>query len=143
MSSKLQVKRSAVAGKVPATTDLDLGELAVNTYDGKLFIKKSVSGVESIIEIGSGGGGGTGIGVEELTYALDGLGGDSASYTYNGTGLLTNISDNIFGLTRSTTLAYNTDNSISTVTVAYSGVTSITTYIYTGGNITGYTRSIT
>lgn len=59
MSSKLQVKRSAVAGKVPATTDLDLGELAVNTYDGKLFIKKSVSGVESIIEIGSGGGGGT------------------------------------------------------------------------------------
>lgn len=53
MSSRVQVKRSAVAGKVPTTADLDLGELAVNTYDGKLFLKKSVSGVESIIELGS------------------------------------------------------------------------------------------
>jgi hypothetical protein len=33
-----------------------LGELGINTTDGKLFIKKSVSGTESIVEIGSGGG---------------------------------------------------------------------------------------
>ena len=51
MANKVQVKRSAVAGKVPTTTDLDLGELAVNTYDGKLFLKKNVGGVETIVYV--------------------------------------------------------------------------------------------
>lgn len=51
MANKVQVKRSAVAGKVPATTDLDLGELAVNTYDGKLYLKKNVGGVETIVDV--------------------------------------------------------------------------------------------
>jgi hypothetical protein len=60
MANKVQLKRSAVPGKVPATTDLDLGELAVNTYDGKLYLKKN-DGSASIVEIGAGGGGGTGI----------------------------------------------------------------------------------
>lgn len=50
-------KRSSVADKVPQTTDLALGELAINTYDGKLFLKKN-DGVETVIEIGGGGGGG-------------------------------------------------------------------------------------
>lgn len=48
----IKMKRSAVASKVPATTDLELGELGVNTYDGKLFLKKSVGGTESIVEVG-------------------------------------------------------------------------------------------
>jgi hypothetical protein len=30
----IKLKRSAVASKVPVTTDLELGELAVNTWDG-------------------------------------------------------------------------------------------------------------
>lgn len=51
--------RSAVAGKVPTTSDLDLGELAINTYDGKLFIKKD-NGTQSIVDITAGGGGGSG-----------------------------------------------------------------------------------
>jgi hypothetical protein len=54
----VQLKRSAVAGRSPVVGDLALGELAINTTDGKLFIKKSVSGTESIVEIGAGGGGG-------------------------------------------------------------------------------------
>lgn len=51
MANTLKVKRSAVAGRVPTTTDIALGELAINTTDGKLYLKKSVSGVESIVDV--------------------------------------------------------------------------------------------
>lgn len=57
MANTVKLKRSAVAGKVPATTDLELGELALNTYDGKVYIKKD-NGTASVVEIGAGGGGG-------------------------------------------------------------------------------------
>lgn len=56
MPQPIVLKRSAVASKVPLTTDLQLGEIAINTFDGKLYIKKD-NGTESIIEIGAGGGG--------------------------------------------------------------------------------------
>ena len=58
MASTIKHIRSAVAGRTPTTSQLELGELAINTNDGKVFIKKSVSGTESIVEIGAGGGGG-------------------------------------------------------------------------------------
>lgn len=51
MAQVIRIKRSAVAAKVPLTTDLQLGELAMNTNDGKLFMKKN-NGTESIVEIG-------------------------------------------------------------------------------------------
>ena len=35
---KIKVKRSSVAGKVPQPTQLERGELAVNSYDGKVYI---------------------------------------------------------------------------------------------------------
>jgi hypothetical protein len=47
-------KRTAVAAHTPATTDLVLGELAINVTDGRLFLKRSVGGVESIVEIATG-----------------------------------------------------------------------------------------
>jgi len=50
--SILKLKRSAVANKIPLTTDLDLGELAINTNDGKLFLKRN-NGTDSIREIGA------------------------------------------------------------------------------------------
>jgi len=56
MANVIKLKRSAVAGKAPVVGDLQLGELGLNTYDGKLFTKKSVSGVESIVEIGAAAG---------------------------------------------------------------------------------------
>ena len=52
MTQTVQLKRSATAGAIPSTSDLALGELALNTYDGKAYIKKSVGGTESIVEIG-------------------------------------------------------------------------------------------
>lgn len=39
--SKIIFKKSTVAGKVPATTDLDYGEVALNYQDGKMHFKKS------------------------------------------------------------------------------------------------------
>lgn len=54
MANTLKIKRSSISGKVPLTTDLQLGELAVNTYDGKLFLKKDVGGVESIVDVSAG-----------------------------------------------------------------------------------------
>lgn len=59
MAQTIRLKRSAVQGKVPTTGDLNLGELAINTYDGKLYLKKD-SGTASIVEVGAGGGGGGG-----------------------------------------------------------------------------------
>jgi len=47
MAQNILLKRSAVAGKTPDTGSLQLGELAINTYDGKIHFKKSGS-VESI-----------------------------------------------------------------------------------------------
>lgn len=63
MANTIKIRRSGVASKVPTTSDIALGELAVNTYDGKLYLKKSTTGNEtgggtSIVEIGAGGGGG-------------------------------------------------------------------------------------
>ena len=46
----IKIRRSAEAGKIPTIEDLDLGELAVNTYDGKIFLKKDVDGEQSIVQ---------------------------------------------------------------------------------------------
>jgi hypothetical protein len=42
------LKRNLVSGNVPTTASIALGELAINTADGKLFLKKSSSLGESI-----------------------------------------------------------------------------------------------
>ena len=48
----IKIKRSAVSGNAPTTAQLELGELALNTYDGKLFTEIN-TGSPSIVEIGS------------------------------------------------------------------------------------------
>ena len=40
MAVNIELKRSNVPGKVPSTSSLALGELALNTFDGKVFLKK-------------------------------------------------------------------------------------------------------
>ena len=51
MAQTIKLRRSATAGATPTTSQLELGEVAINTYDGKMYIKKSVGGTESIVEI--------------------------------------------------------------------------------------------
>jgi len=57
MSTIIKAKRSSVQGKIPLTSDLELGEFAINTFDGKLYIKKNENGTESIVDVTAGGGG--------------------------------------------------------------------------------------
>ena len=39
---KIRLKRSSVEGKIPTADQLPLGEVALNTYDGKLYASKNV-----------------------------------------------------------------------------------------------------
>ncbi len=57
MANTVKMKQSAVAGKVPTTAQLALGELAINTVDGKLFLKRNVSGTETIVDVTAAGSG--------------------------------------------------------------------------------------
>lgn len=57
MANTMKLKRSAVPGKVPAVADLQLGEIAINTYDGKAYMKKNVSGVETVVLMTGAGSG--------------------------------------------------------------------------------------
>ena len=52
MANLIKMKQSAVAARVPTTGDLVLGELALNTYDGKLYAKKD-NGTASVVQIGA------------------------------------------------------------------------------------------
>jgi hypothetical protein len=57
MATPIRIKRSAVPGKKPTVDQLQLGELAVNFYDGKLFFKQDQGNVgvgTRIIEVGGG-----------------------------------------------------------------------------------------
>ena len=53
MANKIIPKRSSVSGKVPATTDLDVGEIAVNLTDRKIYTKDSGG---TVVSIGGGSG---------------------------------------------------------------------------------------
>jgi hypothetical protein len=53
MSTKITHKKSSVAGKAPTTTDLEFGEIAVNTHDGRLYVKKDPGTGNVIVTIGS------------------------------------------------------------------------------------------
>ena len=52
----IKVKRSTVQGKVPTTGQLGLGEIAINHYDGKIFVLQDTGGVgvgTTVISVGS------------------------------------------------------------------------------------------
>ena len=51
MSNTIIIKKSSVAGKIPAVGDLQYGELALNYTDGKLYYKNN----NNIIKTLSGG----------------------------------------------------------------------------------------
>ena len=54
MANTIILKKSSVAGKVPAAGDLQVGELAVNLADAKLYSKNSAG---TVISVGGGGAG--------------------------------------------------------------------------------------
>ena len=50
MSNTILLKRSSTANAVPGTGSISLGELAINTYNGRLFTKVD-TGVQSIVDL--------------------------------------------------------------------------------------------
>ena len=89
MASTIRMKRSAIATKVPTTAQLDLGELAINTRDGKLFLKRA-DGSEEIVEVGARWGAFTAHAAgASLTFRYNGV----DVMTLDGTGNLTVLGD--------------------------------------------------
>jgi hypothetical protein len=54
MANQIIIKKSSQALKVPATSDLAYGELAINYADGILYFKRSDNTVQAISAGGSG-----------------------------------------------------------------------------------------
>jgi|TARA_R110000744_G_scaffold139368_2_gene250365 hypothetical protein len=52
MATVIQFKRSSTQNAVPVTSDLSLGEIAVNTYHGRFYTEKN-DGSAAIVEVGS------------------------------------------------------------------------------------------
>jgi len=51
MSNQVLLKKSSVTAKVPLTTDLAYGELALNYADGKLYFKDSSNAIQSFASL--------------------------------------------------------------------------------------------
>jgi len=52
---KIRFKRSSVPGKIPSVADLPLGEIAINTNDGEVYIARNRSGIGTdIVRVGAG-----------------------------------------------------------------------------------------
>jgi hypothetical protein len=47
-------KRSNVAGKIPTTANVPLGQIAINTHDGKMFLQREEGSNNYIVQIGPG-----------------------------------------------------------------------------------------
>ena len=109
MANIVKVKRSATPAKVPTVSDLQLGEIAVNTYDGKMYIKKN-DGTDSIVQIGAGGGGGGDVtgaasSTDNAITRFDGTTGkviQNSTVTLDDTGNLANVNAVVFDTTPGT-----------------------------------------
>ena len=83
MANKIIVKKSSVANKVPVAGDLDVGELAVNVTDQKIYTKNA-SG--AIVELGGGASSGNVVGPSSATdNALVRFDGTTGKLIQNGT----------------------------------------------------------
>ena len=74
MANKIILKKSSVAAKVPLATDLEIGELAVNLADQKLYSKNAAG---TVIQLGGGSGSGDVVGPSSAT--------DNALVRFDGT----------------------------------------------------------
>ena len=51
MATQFKLKRSSVAGKRPALTNVQSGELALNTYDGSIFTQRDGVGLSTVTNL--------------------------------------------------------------------------------------------
>ena len=132
---KIRIRRSATPNKVPQTSQLQLGELAINTFDGKLYLEQdqtSGSGIATVIavnpwNVGIGSlaydtyftAGGVGIGTDNPTVRLDVRGDVNVSGTLTATAFVGDGSG-ITGLSANIGIDTNTTSSNQLITFAVS-----------------------
>jgi len=122
MAAVIQLKRSSSSGSVPATSDLVLGELAVNTYDGRVFLEKN-DGSASVVEVGS----------NPATFSIN-----SAFSFPTSDGASTQVLTTDGSGTLSFTDQLGTGNAATTYTYSISGTTTSITGNDDGGNSLSY-----
>lgn len=72
-----------------------------------------------------------------LRYALDGLGGDAVTLTYDERGRVARIDDVVFGAARVQTVTYDTAGNPETVTVSWDGHSRTTVHTWASGRLVG------
>jgi len=119
----LKLRRSAVPGRIPSTSSIDFGEIALNTFDGLAFIKRSGSMGEEVVTLGSREGAFTGS--------------FSGSFIGNGGGLFNIPASGIVGLNLSQIATGSITASVSTGTGSFSLVSGSSTFLFvsSSGNV--------
>jgi len=132
---KIRIRRSSTPNKVPTTDQLQLGELAINTFDGKLYLEQdqtSGSGIATVIAVNPWGvgigstaydtyftAGDVGIGTDNPTVKLDVRGDVNVSGTLTATAFVGDGSG-ITGLSANIGIDTNTTSSSQLITFAVS-----------------------
>ena len=128
MSTVIKVKRSEVASSVPTTSDLAVGEIAVNTQDKKIYVRAS-GGVVEVANVVAGGA--SGDITEVLTATGSGLTGGSTSGSAN---LAVNVDDSSLQISGNTVQVKA--SGVTNAMLANSGVTINSQSLSLGGTLT-------
>lgn len=94
MATDIKLKKSSVAGRVPSTSDLSYGELAINYNDGKLYFKNSSNSIRSFRQ--------------EKVFNVSNSG--SGAYVFSGTGTNSDSNPDLY-LVRGETYIFSIDAS--------------------------------
>ena len=144
---KIRIRRSATPNKVPETSQLQLGELAINTFDGKLFLEQdqtSGSGIATVIAVNPWGvgigstaydtyftAGDVGIGTDNPTVKLDVRGDVNVSGTLTATAFVGDGSG-LENVSSTLGISTNTTNSNQLITFAVSAASTTGLGVTTG-----------
>ena len=83
MAQTVKLKRSNTAGTIPTTSNLELGEVAINTKDGKFYLRKHVDGSSADQILAFAPQGVNAFGTQEFVVKVAGK---TAAHPYNGSG---------------------------------------------------------
>lgn len=148
MANKIIIKRTNTQGRIPTTGDLDLGELAINTYGGRLFAKKN-DGSNSIVDLTENdtvslSGDATGSGKTSITVTLANTAVAAGTYG-NVTSGVVNVPrftvDSKGRVTSVTTEAFSAAANLGTMSTQNSNAVAITGGSIDGTAIGGTTRA--
>ena len=83
MAQTVKLKRSNTAGTIPTTSNLELGEVAINTKDGKFYLRKHVDGSSADQILAFAPQGVNAFGTQEFTVKVASK---TSAHPYNGSG---------------------------------------------------------